>query len=187
MATPVKTRDGLDGPITEGLTAVASDGDILTRRGVNDLQRLAGNQATGSLLDSKRTLQRQPEEGEGVELSNEAVAAAPEDWEGSVKGNLPNSGSVYHTLNNVGDDQLQYVLRIHSRGDAMVSLETQYEYKTTGLQKAWIALYVQGGKTEEVTNGLPPHSSLHLRFFGERDYTNKGTYFEGTAEVRRKK
>ncbi|HYN69053.1 MAG TPA: hypothetical protein VEX41_02435 [Candidatus Eisenbacteria bacterium] len=80
------------------------------------------------------------------------------------------------------------MLRIHSRGHAMVSLETQYEYKTTGLQQAWTALYAQRGQTEEVTNGLPPHSSLHLRFFGERDFTQKDqTYFEGTVEVRRKK
>lgn len=49
-------------------------------------------------------------------------------------------------------------------------------------------LYVQRGQTEEVTNGLPPHSSLHLRLFGERDATQPDqSYFEGTLEVRRRR
>jgi hypothetical protein len=159
---------------------VASGGAVLTPRGVADLQRLAGNRATRSLVEAKVT-QRQS-------AQDPAPSAPEEAWEGSIKGHLGDNISLYHTLNNFGDKQLQYVLRIESRGYAMVSLETQYEYKTGGLQRAWTALYAQRGQTKEVTNGLPPHSSLHLRFFGERDHTQKNqSYFEGTVQVRRKK
>jgi hypothetical protein len=164
----------------DGLTAVASGGAVLTRRGVADLQHLAGNKATRALIEAKAT-QRQS-------AQDPALSAPEEAWEGSIKGHLGDNISLYHTLNNFGDKQLEYVLRIHSRGYAMVSLETQYEYKTAGLQEKWTALYAQRGQTQEVTNGLPPHSSLHLRFFGERDHTQKNqSYFEGSVEVRRKK
>jgi hypothetical protein len=207
-----KMKQTSGSPSLDGLTAVASGGTVLTSRGVADLQRLAGNRATRSLIETEvtdgsahgrheqqsdrpasqamTTLQRQPEEkpAEGVQSAKDPAPAAPEEaWDASIKGYLGDNISVYHTLNNFGDQQLEYLLRIHSTGYAMLSLETQYEYKT-GLQQAWTALYAQRGKTEEVTNGLPPHSSLHLRLFGERDFTQKDqSYFEGTVEVRRKK
>jgi hypothetical protein len=70
----------------------------------------------------------------------------------------------------------------------MVSLETQHEYKVGGLQEAWTVIWAQRGETKETTSGLPPHSSCHLRFFGERDPSQKDqSYFEGTVEVRRTK
>jgi hypothetical protein len=139
-------------PASEGLTAVASRGAVVTQRGIADVQRLAGNRATQALIRARATAQ-----------------------------------ATHATLNNFGDKPREYLLRIRSTGHAMVSLETQYKYKTTGLQRAWTALSAQSGKTEEVTNGLPPHSSLHLRFFGERDFTQKDqSYFAGTVEALRK-
>ncbi len=174
-------------PTPGGLRSVVSPGAILTRRGVADLQRLAGNAATGTLVQRSsealmpQVVQRQPAEA--------ADPSAPEQsWVGSVKGHLGDHASTYHTLNNFGDRQLEYVLRIHSTGYALLSLETQYQYEEAGRQRAWTALSAQRGKTEEVTNGLPPHSSLSLRLFGERDHTQKDqSYFAGTVEVRRKK
>jgi hypothetical protein len=183
-------------PASEGLTAVASRGAVVTQRGIADVQRLAGNRATQALIRARATAQATHAlQREQAATGDETAAAAkdegpfaPEDeWEGSIKGNLGDNTSLRHTLNNFGDKPLEYLLRIRSTGHAMVSLETQYEYKTTGLQRAWTALSAQSGKTEEVTNGLPPHSSLHLRFFGERDFTQKDqSYFAGTVEALRK-
>lgn len=115
-----------------------------------------------------------------------ADPSAPEEsWDGSIKGHLGDHPSAYHTLNNFGDRQLRYRLRIHSTGYALLNLETQYQYKSGEPEQAWVALSAQRGKTEEVTNGLPPHSSLRLRLFGERDHTQKDqSYIAGTIEVR---
>ena len=50
------------------------------------------------------------------------------------------------------------------------------------------ALCTQRGQPDEVTNGLPPRSVLHLRLFGERDYTDPDqSHYAGTLQVRRKK
>jgi hypothetical protein len=190
------TKQMAGAPTLDGLTAVASGGAVLTRRGLTDLQRLAGNMAARSLVKADRaaspamrTLQRQAEEerGKGVQSAKGPVPSAPEEaWEGSIKGHLGENISLLHTLNNYGDEQLRYVLRIHSRGYAMVSLETRYRINNE-LREPWVALYAQRGETREVINGLPPRSSLHLRFFGERDATQKDqSYFEGTVEVRRR-
>lgn len=117
--------------------------------------------------------------------SDAPEAAAPEShWSGAIKGHLGDHPAAYHTLNNFGDTPLQYTLRIKNQGRCLLSLETQYEYKSTGLQRAWTAGSAQRGKTFEVTNGLPPHSSLHLRLFGERDYMDKDqSWCEGTVEA----
>ena len=78
-----------------------------------------------------------------------------ESWDGSIKGHLGDYPSADHTLNNFGDRQLRYRLRIHSTGYALLNL------------------------------GLPPRSSLRLRLFGERDHTQKNqSYIAGTIEVR---
>jgi hypothetical protein len=113
------------------------------------------------------------------------VSAAPEiHWTGSIKGHLGKHPTAYHTLNNFGDTSIKYKLRIKNSGRALLSLETQYEYKAEGLQRAWTAGSAQHGETFEVVNGLPPHSSLHLRLFGEHDYTEPTqTWCEGTAET----
>ena len=149
------------------------------------MQRLAGNRATRSLI------QRQPGAGSGDSAQpakDPAPSAAEDTWVGSVKGYLGQKPSLYHTVNNFGDQELSYLLRITNTGYALLNLETQYEYKTGGEQRAWIALAAQRGQTLEVTNGLPPNSSLHLRLYGDRDYTQPNqSYIEGTLEVRRKK
>lgn len=177
---------------------------VLTRRGVADLQRLAGNRATGALIEGAATLDS--ERGRGGQAADPmasrrsrtlqrqvrsttdpAPAPADEAWEGDIKGHLGENVSLRHTLNNFSEQPVRYLLRIHSRGHAMVSLETQYRIRGE-LQRPWIALYAQRGQTREVVNGLPPRSSLHLRFFGERDHTRKDqSYFEGTVEARRQK
>ncbi len=113
-------------------------------------------------------------------------AAAPEShWKGALKeGSLHDRHALYHTVNNFGDTPLRYLLRIRNEGGCLLSLETQYRYSTVGLQRAWIAFSAQGGKTVETTNGLPPHSSLHLRLFGELDHTRPDEYrCAGTLEV----
>jgi hypothetical protein len=56
------------------------------------------------------------------------------------------------------------------------------------VEREWFAFGVQRGKTEQATYGLPPRSSLHLRLFGERDYTDPNqSHVEGTLQVRRVK
>lgn len=105
-------------------------------------------------------------------------------WAGSIKGYLGEHPVAYHTLNNYSSNAFRYKLRIKNNGYCLLSLETQYEYKTSGLQRAWTAGSAQRGETFEVINGLPPHSSLHLKLFGERDYTDpEQSYCEGTAEA----
>lgn len=112
-------------------------------------------------------------------------AAAPERyWTAAIKGHLGEHPVAYHTLNNFSDTPLRYLLRISNRGRCLLSLETQYRYRTTGLQRAWTAIFAQSGKSAEVTNGLPAHTSLHLRLFGERDHTEPDqSWCEGTVEV----
>jgi hypothetical protein len=112
------------------------------------------------------------------------MSASESYWTGGIKGHLHENPMAYHTVNNFGDTPLRYMLRIRNQGYCLLSLETRYEYGTTGLQHPWVALFEQRGKTGEVINGLPPHSSLHLRLFGEKDYTDPDqTWCEGTAEV----
>jgi hypothetical protein len=113
------------------------------------------------------------------------VSAAPEsNWSGSIKGYLGEHPTAYHTLNNFGDTTIKYKLRIKNTGRALLSLETQYEYKNGEPQRPWTAGSAQHGETFEVVNGLPPQSSLHLRLFGEHDYTEPTqTWCEGTAET----
>jgi hypothetical protein len=161
---------------------------------LNLLQRAAGNQAVTTFLETKGLIGRHPgdptgEQGGAAEKQDALGSSAPEShWVGGIKGDLGEHPSAYHTLNNYGDAPLEYVLRIKNEGHCLLSLETQYEYKTTGLQRAWTAIAAQGGHTEEVTNGLPPGSSLHLRLFGERDATQPDrTDCEGTLEVELKK
>jgi len=171
----------------EGRTAVESGGAVLTDRGIADVQRLAGNQATRTLIE-RETLQRQPDgEDAAIALDSGQGWAPEESFDGSVASNFGEGKSLYHTMYNNGDQQLEYLLRIHNTGYAMLSLETRYEYRGEP-QRPWIAISAQRGKTEEVTNGLPPHSVLHLRLFGERDYTDPDqSYYAGTLQVRRKK
>jgi hypothetical protein len=141
---------------------------------VTDLQRLAGNRATESFIQ-RQTAEPSP-------------APPVEAWEGSVKGNLSDNPALYYTLNNFGDQALEYLLHIDNRGSALLNLETRYELKTVGEQRAWIAIAATSGKSEEVTNGLPPHSSLHLRLYGQRDMTKPDeTWLSGALKVRRTK
>lgn len=166
---------------------VTSSGAILTRRGMVDLQRLAGNAATRTLI------QLAPAAGVGAVVQREAAkgadpSAPEESWDGSIKGHLGEHPATYHTLNNFSDRQLRYHLRIHNTGYALLNLETQYQYRSGKPERAWIAISAQRGDTEEVTNGLPARSSLRLRLFGERDHTRKDeTYIAGTVAVRRQR
>src|SRR4029079_747824 len=103
--------------------------------------------------------------------------------EGSVSSDFGENKSLYHTINNFGDQQLEYLLRIKNTGYALLNLETQYDLRG-GPQQAWIAIAAQRGQTEEVKNGLPPHSSLHLRLYGARDYTAPDqSHYAGTLQV----
>jgi hypothetical protein len=168
------------------------------------LQRSAGNHAVATLLATQGLVSRKPRDAPSrgstrgkpsdVAKANEQDApraSEPESyWTGEVKGWLGEHPVAYHTLNNYGDTPLQYTLRVKNTGYCLVDLETRYEYHRdpTSEERAWVAVWAQRGKTEETTNGLPPHSSLHLRLFGERDATRPGqAYIEGTAEVIRKK
>jgi hypothetical protein len=158
---------------------------VLTESGVADLQRLAGNRAAQSLI------QRQAKDkgDAGAQPVAEPAPSKPvEAWDGSMKGYLKDNPALYYTLNNFGDQQLEYQLRIKNQGHAMVNLETKYELKYGGEQRAWIAIAATSGKTEQVTNGLPPHSSLHLRLYGQRDMTQPNqVWVDGALEVRRTK
>ena len=169
----------------DGRTAVASAGAVLTDRGIADVQRLAGNQATRSLIEGQ-TVQRQPEDSDTAIPLDQAQAPPPEEsWDGSVESNFGENKSLYHTINNFGDQPLRYLLRIHNTGYALLNLETQYEHRGEP-QPAWIAIAAQRGQTEEVTNGLPPHAVLHLRLYGSRDYTDPDqSSYAGTLQVRR--
>jgi hypothetical protein len=171
----------------DGRAAVASEGAVLTDRGIANLQRVAGNQATRSLIE-RETLQREPEDsGTAIPLDQAQAPPPEESWDGSVESNFGENKSLYHTINNFGDQQLRYLLRINNTGYALLSLETQYEFRGEP-QRAWTAISAQRGKTEEVTNGLPPHSVLHLRLFGERDHTQPDqSSYAGTLQVRRAK
>lgn len=105
-----------------------------------------------------------------------------------MQGYLKDNPALYYTLNNFGAQQLEYLLRIKNRGYAMINLETKYELKYGGEQRAWIAIAATSGKAEQVTNGLPPHSSLHLRLYGQRDMTQPSqVWVDGALEVRRAK
>ena len=167
--------------------AVSSEGAVLTDRGIANLQRVAGNQATRSLIE-RDTLQREPDGGDTAIPLDQGKAEAPEEsWDGSVDSNFGENKSLYHTINNFGDQQLEYLLRIKNTGHALLNLETQYDIRGEP-QRAWIAIAAQRGQTEEVTNGLQPHSSLHLRLYGARDYTDPDqSHYAGTLQVRRKK
>jgi len=154
---------------------------------LNLLQRSAGNQAVARLLETTGLLNLQPAAPQGKDASK---PSEPESyWKGEVKGWLGEHPAAYHTLNNFGDTPLEYVLRIKNTGYCLLDLETQYQYyKPPRQDRAWIAIAAQRGHTEEVTNGLPPHSSLHLRLYGERDATQPDqAYIEGTVEVILKK
>jgi len=122
---------------------------------------------------------------QGTNEAEAHTAGIPENfWSGTIKGHLGEHPAVYHTLNNFSDTPLRYALRIKNKGYCLLSLETQYGYKNGESQRRWIAGSAQRGKTFEVINGLPPHSSLHLRLFGERDYTDPDqTWCEGSAET----
>jgi hypothetical protein len=169
--------------------------DAISR--LNFLQRSAGNQAVSTLLETQGGLiNRQPkdlsrkesatgEQGAGAQKQDTADPSAPEHhWEGSINGYLGENPTARHTLNNPTGTELNYVLRIRNEGHCLLSLETQYEYKTTGLQRAWTSVYAFPGETKEVTNGLPQHASVHLRLFGERNPSDPDqSYCKGTAEA----
>lgn len=175
--------------------AVASGGAVLTENAVADLQRMAGNQATRSLI------QRAPQENTvvgaqpagaqpaGAQPAKGPDPSAPEEvWVGSVKGSLAENPEQRHTMYNHSDKELEYLLRIRNEGHATLSLETQYEMANGETQRAWTALYAPSGQTREVTNGLPPRWTLHLRLFGERDPSQADEYYvKGEAEARRTK
>ena len=170
--------------------AVASGGAVLTENVVADLQRMAGNQATRSLI------QRAPQENSvvgaqpaGAQPAKGPDPSAPEEvWVGSVKGSLAENPEQRHTMYNHSDKELEYLLRIRNEGYATLSLETQYEMANGETQRAWTALYANHGETRQVTNGLPPQWTLHLRLFGERDLMQPDqVYVKGDAEARRTK
>jgi hypothetical protein len=184
---------------------VASGGAVLTENAVADLQRMAGNQATRSLI------QRAPQENSvvgaqpagaqpagaqpagaqpaGAQPAKGPDPSAPEEvWVGSVKGSLAENPEQRHTMYNHSDKELEYLLRIRNEGYATLSLETQYEMANGETQRAWTALYANHGETRQVTNGLPPQWTLHLRLFGERDLMQPDqVYVKGDAEARRTK
>lgn len=171
----------------DGRAAVASEGAVLTDRGIANIQRVAGNQATRSLIERK-TVQRELDSDTAIPLDQARDWTPEESWDGSVASNFGENESTYHTMYNHSDQPLEYLLRIHNTGYALLSLETKYEYRGGEPQRAWTALFTQRGQTEEVTNGLPPHSVLHLRLFGERDYTQPDqSSYAGTLQVRRAK
>jgi hypothetical protein len=178
------TRTARRTSISGSSTVVISSGAILTTRGIVDLQRTAGNAATRTLIERARAVPMPVVQRDAAEAADPSAPEA--SWHGSVKGHLGEHPATYHTVNNFGDRQLTYRLRIHNTGYALLNLGTQYQYGRGEPQQEWVALSAQRGKTEEVTNGLPPHSSLRLRLFGERDHTQKEqTYIAGTADVRR--
>ena len=163
------------------------------------LQRSAGNRAVTTFIERQGLISRRPgdppsgesaagEQG-GAQKQETADSSAPEShWVGGIDGYLSQHPTAYHTLNNFSGTQLEYVLRVKNEGECAFELETQYEYKTVGLQRAWTALYAVHGETKEVQYGLPPHSSVHLRLFGSLDQTRPdGSYCKGTAEVTLKK
>jgi len=182
-------------PAVDAQVAVASGGAVLTEDAVADLQRMAGNQATRSLI------QRAPQENSdvgaqpagaqpgGAQPVKSPDPSAPEEvWVGSVKGSLAENPEQRHTMYNHSDKELEYLLRIRNEGYATLSLETQYEMANGETQRAWTALYANHGETRQVTNGLPPQWTLHLRLFGERDPMQPDQYYvKGEAEARRTK
>ncbi len=181
------TKHATESLSLDGRAAVASEGAVLTDRGVANLQRVAGNQATRSLIE-RDTVQRDPEDGgTAIPLDQNQGWVPEESFDGSVESNFGENKSLYHTINNFSDQPLTYLLRIHNTGYALLNLETQYETRGEP-QRAWTAISTQRGQTEEVTNGLPPHWALHLRLFGERDHTQPDqSYYAGTLQVRRAK
>jgi hypothetical protein len=183
-----ETRQATEPLNLDGRAAVSSGGAVLTDRGIADVQRVAGNQATRSLIEGQ-TVQRDSDEGGTAIPLDQGQAPPPEEsFDGSVESNFGENKNLYHTINNFSDQPLKYLLRIHNTGYALLSLETQYEYRGGEPQRAWTALFTQRGQTEEVVNGLPAHSVLHLRLFGERDYTQPDqSYYAGTLQVRRVK
>ncbi len=123
-----------------------------------------------------------------VETSPVAVTgmAAPEKyWVGSVKGNLGEHPNVRHTINNFGDTELRYLLRIKNTGYCLLDLGTQYEDRVSEeVDREWIPGVAKRGETLDFENGVPPHSSLHLRLFGEKDFTaEEQLWVEGTLQV----
>ena len=123
--------------------------------------------------------------GRGMQTQGQkwGTPAAPEIyWSGGIKGDLDDHPSKYHTLNNFGNTELLYTLRIKNLGQCLLCLEAQYRNKIAGLERAWIVVEAQRGKTDEVTRRLSAHSSLHLRLFCVRDHTEIGSWCEGTAE-----
>ena len=171
----------------DGRAAVDLGGAVLTGRGIADVQRVAGNQATRSLIEG-RTLQRDAgDSGTAIPLDQNQAWVPEESFDGSVESNFGENKSLYHTMYNNSDQPLNYVLRINNTGYALLNLETQYETRGEP-QRAWTAISTQRGQTQEVTNGLPPHWVLHLRLFGERDHTQPDqSYYAGTLQVRRVK
>ena len=129
------------------------------------------------------------EQGGAAQRQETADPSTPENhWEGSISGYLGENPTARHTLINPGGTELNYVLRIKNEGHCLLSLETQYEYKTVGIQRAWTSVYAFPGETKEVTNGLPRHASVHLRLFGERNPSDPDqSYCKGTAEATLKK
>lgn len=157
------------------------------------LQATAGNRATTLWLQRQGPGQA----GGGVGQAGPAGDTGAEEqatgkvygegdtFDGRLKTTLSERDVLYHTLNNVSDKERFVTLKIQNAGEALLSLDTQYEREGSEPDRWWGALYVQSGKSGEVRNGLPAHTSLRLKLYGEKDHTKPdATRVEGTVSVR---
>jgi hypothetical protein len=186
-------------------------------RRVLELQRLAGNAATTGLLalqrDDGKGAPNDAAKGapsDGAEAAWEGHLKTSLGEKGNLYHTLNNFGdqqlSYQLEVTNTGyamvtlGTQFEFQRRGAAGGEDSISIEdvgrragrrrriSELGGSSTKLEREWFAFGVTRGKTEQSTYGLPPHSSLHLRLFGERDYTDpQQSHVEGTLRVRRLK
>jgi hypothetical protein len=118
-----------------------------------------------------------------AEVKKESTSA--NYFKGTIKGYLGENPNLYHTLNNFGDKPAKYALRLQNQGYCLLSLEMQIDWrKTIGLQRAWVTDFLQRNETKIRIFDLEPNQSVHLRLFGERDYTTPDqSWIEGSIQL----
>jgi len=158
------------GKATEGVAAITSQGSFMSNSAMLELQRTAGNQATSGLV-----VQRDGSPDEDT-------------WDGSIKGHLGEYPVTYHTINNYGDAQRAYVVTVRNTGYTQLLFKTRFVHNNEEADREWIQIAPTRGETKDVTIGLPGHTTVNMRFVGEKDArTPDQTYVEGTMSVRRTK
>jgi hypothetical protein len=151
-----------------GAAAIKTDGALMSGSAMMELQRTAGNQAASSLV-----IQRDE--------------AADDSWEGSIKGNLSENPVVYHSLYNNGGSQRDYVMTVSNTGYTQLLFKTRFVFNGQE-QQEWTQIAPTHGETLDAKFGLPPKSSVSMRFIGERDArTPDQVYVAGSMKLRRTK